>query len=139
MTYVTPQFKTDEPPVETPDTIAPEDVTNLVADVVDMLVNLDWKASLNSAGDLVSQMLYVKTSDGTYDQGQKLEDSAIDYTYKGGVEGQTYTFKVTTVDDSGNESEGTVVTATLPTTGAGIGLLALASILGGGLIGRNKK
>lgn len=128
------------PPFEVPDTIAPEDVTNLVAQVVDMMVNLSWTASLNSAGDLIDQNLYVSTDGGTsYGDKSSLGKDNTKYTFEGGVEGGAYTFKVTTVDDNGNESAGTVVTATLPTTGAGIGALALASLLGGNFLSRRKK
>ncbi|MDP2624555.1 MAG: hypothetical protein Q8P27_00025, partial [Candidatus Peregrinibacteria bacterium] len=75
----------------------------------------------------------------TYEEVESLGD-VTSYTYGGGVEGTTYTFKVTTVDENGNESEGTITTAALPVTGAGIGLLAAASLLGGrAIMSRRRK
>lgn len=127
-------------PEEVPDTIAPEDVTKLMASVVDMLINLSWTASVDSAGDLVDQMVYVSSNGGeNYDRGKSLGKDSTVYSFEGGVEGGTYTFRVTTKDEAGNESVGAVVTATLPTTGAGIGLLAAASLAGGRYLGRRKK
>ncbi|EKD93956.1 MAG: beta-1,3-glucanase [uncultured bacterium] len=134
--YTTPKFETEE----IPDTVAPEDVTNLVADAVDKLVNLSWVASLNSAGDLVDQLFYVSKDGGqTYEAATSLGKDPVTYSFSGGVEGQTYTFKITTKDGTGNESQGAIVTATLPTTGAGIGLLAAASVFGGSFLGKKKK
>ena len=49
----------------------------------------------------------------------------------GGLEGgKEYTFKITTKDNAGNESVGAVQSIRLPQTGAGAGLLLLASGLG---------
>lgn len=134
-TYTTPaEFASDE----VLDVIAPEDVTEFVSAVAEMIVNLSWKASVNSAGDLVDQILYVSTDGGaTYEEVTPLGD-ATEYTYEGGVEGQTYMFKVVTRDETGNASDGMVTTAVLPTTGPGLALLGAASLFGGGLLSRRK-
>lgn len=121
------------------DTVAPEDVTQLISEVTDLLVNLNWASSVDSAGDLVDQILYVSKDGGaTYEKVGSLGDGTA-YSYEGGVEGETYMFKVTTLDDAGNESAGALITAVLPTTGPGLAALAAASLLGGGLLGRRKK
>jgi LPXTG-motif cell wall-anchored protein len=135
--YTTPaEFEVSEVEV---DEIAPEDVTDFVATVVDMVVDLSWEASVNSAGDLVDQMLYLSTDGGeTYEEVTALGDIT-EYSYEGGVEGQTYLFKVVTLDESGNMSDGEVSTAVLPTTGPGLALLGAASLLGGGVLARRRK
>lgn len=132
-------YKTPAPVVEV-DAIAPEDVQNVMTSIMDSLVKLNWASSLNSAGDLVDQYLYVSTDGGaTFEKKGALGKDATEYKFEGGVEGQNYVFKVTTVDGAGNESEGTVVTATLPVTGPALLGLAAAALLGGGALGRRKK
>lgn len=136
-TYMTPAVVDDTPPV---DEVAPEDVTDFMADVVDALVNLNWEGSLNTAGDLVDQMLYVSADGGeTYEAVGSLGTDASSYSFSGGVEGSTYTFKVTTLDEAGNESQGMIIAAALPVTGVGVGLLAAASLLGGGVMARRRR
>ncbi len=132
-------YKTPAPVVEV-DAIAPEDVQNFVSSVMDSLVKLNWGSSLNTAGDLVDQYLYVSTDGGaTFEKKGALGKEVNEYKFEGGVEGQNYVFKVTTVDEAGNESEGTVVTATLPVTGPALLGLAAAALMGGGILGRKKK
>jgi hypothetical protein len=123
------------------DLIAPEEVQNLASSVMDLLVNLSWESSLDSAGDLVDQYLYVSMDGGeTYEKTSELGRDSTSFTFEGGVEGQAYLFKVVSVDENGNQSEGVVTTAALPITGPGLGLLAAASLLGGsGITGRRRK
>ena len=140
-TYTTPAETDDDTTVVVEDDeIAPEDISELMSEVVDALINLSWAASVDSAGDLVDQMLYVSDDGGeTYDDGTSIGTDATSYSYSGGVEGGTYTFKVITVDENGNTSEGALLTAELPVTGVGLGLLAAASLLGGGALSRRRK
>ncbi|MBT5016269.1 hypothetical protein HN748_00600 [Candidatus Peregrinibacteria bacterium] len=140
MSYATPEASAFDTGDDTDvDVVAPEDVTEFVTSVVDLIVDLNWAESLNSAGDLVDQVLYVSSDGGnTYEEVGSVED-ATEYTYEGGVEGQTYLFKVVTVDEYGNMSEGTVASATLPTTGAGIALLGAASLFGGSALARRRR
>lgn len=114
-----------------------ENISNLVANVTDQLVNLSWA----SAGNAVDHYLYVSTDGGTtYKKKAELGKDASSYAYEGVVEGQNYLFKVVSVDAEGNQSEGLVATAALPSTGPGLALLAAASLLGGtGLSRRRKK
>lgn len=133
MEYTAPAFTV-------PDTIAPEDVTGFLSNLMDMAVALNWESSLNSAGDLVDHYLYVSQDGGqTYEKKETLGRDASSYTFEGGVEGKTYLFKVTTVDEHGNESEGVVTTVTLPMTGVGLGLLGGASLLGGRWAARRRR
>ncbi|MFA6435808.1 MAG: Ig-like domain-containing protein [Candidatus Gracilibacteria bacterium] len=129
------------PVVETPvDTIAPEDVSNFLADVANAVVNLSWEKSVNTAGDLVDQILYMSKDEGvSFEQVGALGSDTTSYVYESGVEGETYMFKVATRDAVGNESTGMVVTAALPVTGPEIILLAIGALLGGGLLGKKKK
>lgn len=132
-TYVTPEAD------EESDTIAPSDVSSLIAEVLDLVVNLTWESGIDEAGDAVDQILYVSSDGGaTYEKVGSLGDVST-YSFDDGEEGKTYQFKVTTVDEAGNESAGSIVTAVLPTTGMGLGLLAAASALGGGVFSRKKK
>lgn len=118
------------------DLTPPENVTNLLSSVVDSLVNLSW----GTVGEAVDQYLYVSTDNGvTYERKAVLSQDVSSYSFEGGVEGQTYLFKVVTVDENGNQSDGTVATATLPVTGPGLALLAAASLLGGAGLSRKKK
>lgn len=133
MEYTAPAFTV-------PDTIAPEEVTGFLSNLMEMAVALNWESSLNSAGDLVDHYLYVSQDGGqTYEKKETLGRDASSYTFEGGVEGQTYLFKVTTVDEHGNESEGVVTTVTLPMTGVGLGLLGGASLLGGRWAARRRR
>lgn len=120
------------------DLIPPEDVTGFLASLVNGVatsVELNWTASVDSAGDLADQLLYMSENGGqTYASAESLGATTENYTVEGLTEGQTYTFKLTTVDETGNESEGVITTVTLPQTGAGIGIVLLATVLGTGFV-----
>lgn len=126
--------------LEIADLIPPEDVTNFVAELIDGLptsVNLSWTASINSAGDLADQLLYMSEDGGVnYGDAESLGSTAVSYNVDGLTEGETYTFMITTVDETGNESVGVVTSITLPQTGAGLGVVLLATVLGTKLIRR---
>ncbi|MFA6528156.1 MAG: fibronectin type III domain-containing protein [Candidatus Gracilibacteria bacterium] len=132
----------EAPLLEVSDLIPPEDVTNFLASLVSDVatsVELSWTASVNSAGDLADQLLYMSENGGTsYGDAESLGASTTSYTAEDLTEGQTYTFKLTTVDETGNESEGVITTVTLPQTGAGLGIVLLASVLGTGFVMRKK-
>jgi hypothetical protein len=113
-----------------------DNISNLVANVADQLVNLSWA----SAGNAVDHYLYVSTDGGTtYKKKAELGKEASSYAFEGVVEGQNYLFKVVSVDADGNQSEGLVATAALPSTGPGLALLAAASLLGGAGLSRRRK
>jgi len=114
------------------DTAAPENVTGLVLSFKKTLetftVLMDWKASVDSAKDLVDQMVYMSTNRGkTYDSGKSLGKSATHNEVNNLEGGKEYTFKVTTKDEAGNESIGVVKSIRLPQTGLGISFLLFGS------------
>lgn len=117
------------------DKTPPEEVTNFTlsikASVENFLINLSWKKSLNSAGDLAVQMLYKSLDNGkTWDKGQEINKDNTKFTLTGEPE-KEYSLKITTKDKSGNESAGVIKTIklpALPASGAPL-LLVLGSSL----------
>lgn len=126
------------------DLTAPEEITNFnitekLLELNEYLVNLSWTKSLNTAGDLIDQILYKSLNRGSsYDTGVSLGMDANSYETRleGGKE---YTFKITTKDRSGNESTGVIKSIRLPQTGPGLALLIAISGLGASQILRKKK
>lgn len=120
--------------VEAKDTTPPEDVTNLMLTFKEQLekymVTLKWTASLNTAKDLVEQILYLSMDRGnTYNQVKSLGDTATSTEVDNLDGGKEYTFKITTKDAAGNESTGAIKSIRLPQTGVGVGLLLLGSAM----------
>lgn len=119
----------------TKDLIAPENITDLMItekllQLNEYLVTLTWTPSLDSASDLIDQILYKSLNRGVnYDKGTSLGPNATKYetTLEGGKE---YTFKITTKDHSGNESTGVIKSIRLPQTGPA-DILLFASALSG--------
>ncbi len=117
------------------DTTAPENITDLMItqkllELNEYLVKLTWTPSLNTAEDLIDQILYKSLNRGkNYDEGLSLGANATKYETKleGGKE---YTFKITTKDHTGNESTGVIKSIRLPQTGPA-GVILLASIISG--------
>jgi len=133
-----------ETPGEEIDITPPEDITNLVLSFREQLekfvIVMDWTASLNTAKDLVDQMLYQSIDSGvTYDSGISLGPvaTALDVpNLEGGME---YTFKLTTKDDSGNESVGAIKAIRLPKTGVGSGMIIVGSLAAASRVLRRRK
>jgi len=136
-TTTMPTPTTEPTPVttETPttlDTTAPEDITNLVLTFTKQLekfvVVMNWTASVNSAKDLVDQILYSSTDRGvTYDRGNSLGALSTNHQVPNLEGGKEYTFKIATKDATGNESVGVVKSIRLPQTGIGTGMLVFGS------------
>ena len=130
--------------VEIKDTTPPENITNLLLTFRENLekyaVMLSWTASLNTAKDLVDQMIYMSLDRGNnYDSGKSL-GALVAKTEVADLDGgKEYTFKVTTKDSAGNESTGAVKSIRLPQTGFGVGLLLLGSVAAAGRMLRRKK
>lgn len=117
------------------DKIAPEDVRNLALTFKEQLqkfiVIMNWQASLNTAKDLASYMIYMSTDEGkTFDKGRSVEGKANTYQIANLEGGKNYTFKVTSKDKAGNESVGVVQSIRLPQTGVGASVLILGSVYG---------
>ena len=100
-----------QPPFEgEEDTTPPEEITNLTAIPGDTIVDLSWIASINSAGDLAYQILYISSDGGvTYDGGISLEPEITSHQVVDLINDSIYTFKITVRDISGNESIGETI------------------------------
>lgn len=122
------------------DTIPPEDVTKLVARALkDFGVRLNWKRSINSAGDLLEYILYESTDTGrSYGKLLSMSPESTQQEFNGLSPGEHY-FKVTAKDVSGNESAGRMVNVRLVETGPGLGLIGLASVVLGRLFEKRKR
>ena len=126
------------------DTTPPEDITNLILsfkkDLEKFIIVMNWTASINTAKDLVEQILYQSMDRGTtYDTGTPLGAEAANHEVPGLEGGKEYTFKITTKDAVGNESVGVVKSIRLPQTGLGLGLLLLGSATAAGRLLRRKQ
>lgn len=118
------------------DLIPPEDVTNLVAKIKDAqkhVVELSWKASKNSAGDLADQLVYQSDGKNTsaFGAGTSLGSTTAIVQVEDLKGGQWYTFKVTAKDTSENESKGALKAVWLPQTGPGVIAAGLTALFAG--------
>jgi len=121
------------------DTTPPEDVTNLVAKVVQsMTAKLSWTKSKNSAGDLLEYIVYRSLDGKKYGQLTSLTKENTAFEAKELEPGYHY-YKITAKDANGNESKGKTVRVRLVETGPEVGLLALVSIGFGRVFGRKKQ
>lgn len=126
------------------DTTPPENVTSLVLSFKVTLetftILMDWTASVDTAKDLVDQIVYMSTNRGTtYDSGKSLGKEVAHNEMANLEGGKEYTFKVTTKDEAGNESVGVVKSIRLPQTGLGLGLLLFGSAVAASQALRRKK
>ena len=126
------------------DLIAPEDITNFLAKTKnETTATLTWTKSIDTAGDLAHYMLYRTVGDGktgvSFGKAVELAANLAQYDVTGLTAGETYTFKVTAVDENGNESEGMLATVTLPEAGPALWLLGGLSIFGAGALRRRRQ
>ena len=112
------------------DTTPPLDAMNLVINSNDLdsknLVYLTWEPSMDLDDDIADQILFIRTSVGSWEDGisigkdtQEIEiDVSLDTNYQ---------VKIITIDQSGNESEGSVLSfsTNLTKTGPGGRVIAL--------------
>lgn len=126
------------------DTTPPEEITNLVLSFTEHLekfiISMNWTASINTARDLVDQILYMSMDRGaSYNAGQSLGPVATTHQVPNLEGGKEYTFKIATKDAAGNESVGVVKSIRLPQTGFGAGMLILASVAAAHRVLKRKK
>ena len=115
------------------DTTPPENISKLLLtfkkDLEKFVVMMSWTPSLNTAKDLVDQILYMSMDKGkSYDTGKALGALVANTEVANLDGGKEYAFKITTKDASGNESTGVVKSIRLPQTGPALGLLLLGSL-----------
>ena len=108
----------DETAIAPVDTEAPADVTNFMisfkARASDFLVKLSWTLSADTASEIVDQILYHSLDKGTtWDAGKLLAQTDTDYELSAKPETE-HTFKLTTRDQAGNESDGVIRSVRLP-------------------------
>lgn len=125
------------------DLIPPEDVMNLIARVKDAerhIVELQWRPSPNSAGDLADQLLYqsLGRTNLRYGSSTSLGTSTTAVDVQDLRGGRWYTFKLTAKDTAGNESRGAAASVFLPQTGPGM-IAAGVTALFMGMYSRRKK
>ncbi|MFA5829354.1 MAG: fibronectin type III domain-containing protein [Candidatus Gracilibacteria bacterium] len=122
------------------DTTAPEDVTNLLVEMLKKLVvTLSWKGSANTLGDLASYVLYMSTDGVAYGKGILVSPDAKTFDVTNILPKVKYWFKLAARDKTGNESQGVVTTFTLPATGPEIGLVLFGSFVAGKIMKRKKR
>ncbi len=126
--------------IDLEDLIAPEDITKLFAEVTDeSAVLLTWTGSVDSAGDLAKYLLYQSMgANKDFDDAISLSASTEEYSVDELTPGETYSFKVTAVDENGNESEGILTTITLPEAGPELLLFVPLALAGAGFVTRKK-
>jgi hypothetical protein len=117
---------------------APEDVTNLKAEVKKQAdkfsVKVTWKKSKNSAGDASKQLLSISNNNGkSWGAAKELSKDTQEYVFSGSPD-KVYTIKVATRDTAGNVSKGATKTINMPDLiGTGLPLfVALGVALAGG-------
>lgn len=136
-------------PVYVGDTTAPYDVTSLKVDddtlFTDFYVTISWEKSLNIDNDVVDQVLYSRVDgadwDNGYSLGPDLEVIELDVDLN-----RTYEVKIVTVDNSGNESSGSMIqfTTDVPLTNSGsesyiFGLIGIICVgMGGFMVARKR-
>lgn len=127
--------------VDLADVIAPEDVTDFLSAIVDETsVALTWTASANSAGDLAKYLVYQSADGGvTFGDAVTVAADATGYDVSGLTPGATYTFKVTAMDATGNESDGVMTTVTLPEAGPELFVLVPMALAGAAVVRRRKR
>lgn len=133
---------TDPSTDDVEDTTSPEDVTDLAASFADGVVTLTWNASVDSAKDLVDQLLYLSSDGVYYNDATSLGEALTSYALSGlqdETEEKTYTFKLTTSDETGNESEGETVEITLPASGPEVAVFLIGAVTVGYWTSRKKK
>jgi len=93
--------------VTTKDTVAPEDVNNITMSVTGDAARVNWEASANTADDLASYHFYFN-GEAT---ATVIPAGTLSKQLLGLLPATSYSFKITAVDNDGNESTGVTGTA----------------------------
>ncbi len=96
-------------------------------------VHAAWTASIDSASDLSSYVVYTTRDGITFSQGSALSATTLQAVYTGVPPGR-FGMKVATRDTAGNESHGIVRMINLPASG--LPLLGIAALAGAGALRR---
>jgi Glycosyl hydrolases family 16/Fibronectin type III domain len=99
------------------DTTPPAAPTGLSATAGDGQVTSTWNA--NTEPDLASYRVYKRNSDGTWPTAPTASTTSPPYTSTGLTNGTTYSYYVTAVDTSGNESPASNTVSATPQAAAG--------------------
>jgi len=98
-------YKSSTQADETP----PEDVSDLKLEKLvedGSEVKLSWTASVNSVGDLDGYKVYTQEEDGDFNLVEKIDKDQLEFTIQGLPTEGAFIFKITAVDNYGNESLG---------------------------------
>lgn len=115
------------------DTVPPEDVLDFLARVKNIqksIIELRWKPSPNTAGDLADYLVYQSEGKNTsqFGEASSLGSNTTSVEVQNLNPGKWYTFKMTAKDTSGNENKGVLSSVYLPETGPGMIAAALTGI-----------
>lgn len=138
-----PDNDPDEDPDQEEDNEAPSEVANFIADKIfqaeKYLVTLKWEIPSQNIEDVVEQIIYMSTNKGeSYQKEASLNPGVNEYEV-GEFEAGDYWFKITQVDEAGNESEGVITKVVLAETGPQMLGLLVFSLGMGRLVGRKKR
>ncbi len=124
------------------DTTPPENITELIANIKNAprgILELRWKESANTQRDSADQLLYQSVGKNTSNFGHASSLGAASTAAEiQDLQTGWYTFKITTKDNAGNESSGSIISKFLPETGPGMLAAGVTSLLMG-LYRRKKK
>lgn len=135
-----------ELPTVVADTEAPAEATGFMAKMREKMgemmkeyIELSWNKSISP--DLNNQKVYTSMDEGkTYGLGVPVGLNTQMYNVENPREGQKYVFKLTSIDESGNESAGiTTVYQYLPQTGMGLSFILIGSTLGAASFVRRRR
>lgn len=102
-----------------PDNIPPEDISQLNAIAGNQFVYVSWTNSLNSALDLINQILDISLDDGnSWQNSIQLGKEANNYLLENLINETSYRIRIRTKDSSGNISDGIISASVTPSNTA---------------------
>jgi len=127
--------------IEVVDVDSPKEAANLIIkkvfDAGKYLITLNW--TIPGEDGITKQAIYLSTDQGKkYSKKSTLESDSSDYEL-GELEPGDYWFKLTQIDEDGNETDGVIAKVKLSETGPGLVGLLLVSFGLGGVVTKKKK